>query len=255
MLDYIAAGEYVAISAAAGTGAAHPDRILNAAATAGSPGQARIGGCRNKRSAAEEFVARFNEHLDSGSMLLEPNEDPDALRAMMTKAILRNERATEPQLGSMFKRLRESRHALHEHVKSLAFGPQPLGMLAIPSHAGAGTPLRPGTGSIHHRAPEAFGAGLHGPARTRRRAALKRAAQLGAFSKEHTTSPWHGAPLRNTEATEKALNLASGLGRDLPILALAHAADRRAFTYPPGRKLRQVGRPTAVAGRRTRVAG
>ncbi|XQN49709.1 DNA helicase, partial [Glutamicibacter creatinolyticus] len=49
-------------------------------------------------------------------------------------------------------------------------------------------------------------------------AQLKRAAQLGAFSKEHTSSPWHGAPLRNQEQTEQALALASGLGRDLPIL-------------------------------------
>lgn len=214
MLDYIAAGESVAISAAAGTGATQT--ALNAAALLAAQGK-RVLVVAEQRSAAEEFVARFNEHLDSGSMLLEPNEDPDALRAMMTKAILRNERAAEPQLGSMFKRLRESRHALHEHVKSLhsvrsRWGCSPYQAMQELARLSALEQAPSTTVRLKRSVLDSMGQRGHVAAQ------LKRAAQLGAFSKEHTTSPWHGAPLRNTEATEKALNLASGLGRDLPIL-------------------------------------
>ncbi|TDU27856.1 hypothetical protein EDF61_103345 [Arthrobacter sp. JUb115] len=214
MLDYIAAGESVAINAAAGTGATQT--ALNAAALLAAQGK-RVLVVAEQRSAAEEFVTRFNEHLDAGSMLLEPNEDPEALRAMMTKAILRNERAAEPQLGSMFKRLRESRHALHEHVKSLhsvrsRWGCSPYQAMQELARLSALEPAPSTTVRLKRSVLDSMGQRGHVAAQ------LKRAAQLGAFSKMHTTSPWHGAPLRNTEATEKALNLASGLGRDLPIL-------------------------------------
>ena len=214
MLDYIAAGESVAINAAAGTGATQT--ALNAAALLAAQGK-RVLVVAEQRSAAEEFVSRFNEQLDAGSMLLEPNEDPEALRAMLTKAILRNERAAEPQLGSMFKRLRESRHALHEHVKSLhsvrsRWGCSPYQAMQELARLSALEPAPSTTVRLKRSVLDSMGQRGHVAAQ------LKRAAQLGAFSKVHTTSPWHGAPLRNTEATEKALNLASGLGRDLPIL-------------------------------------
>ncbi|KUM31437.1 DNA helicase [Arthrobacter sp. EpRS66] len=214
MLDYIAAGESVAINAAAGTGATQT--ALNAAALLAAQGK-RVLVVAEQRSAAEEFVQLFNEQLDAASLLLEPNEDPEQLRTLLTRAILRNEKATEPQLGSMFKRLRESRHALHEHVKSLhsvrsRWGCSPYQAMQELARLSALEPAPSTTVRLKRSVLDSMGQRGHVAAQ------LKRAAQLGAYSKEHTTSPWHGAPLRNAEATEQALNLASGLGRDLPIL-------------------------------------
>ncbi|ALG29570.1 DNA helicase [Glutamicibacter halophytocola] len=214
MLDYVAAGESVAINAAAGTGATQT--ALNAAALLAAQGK-RVLVVAEQRSAAEEFVKLFNEQLDASSLLLEPNEDPEQLRTLLTKAILRNEKASEPQLGSLFKRLRESRHALHEHVKSLhsvrsRWGCSPYQAMQELARLSA-LELAPSTTvRLKRSVLDSMGQRGHVAAQ------LKRAAQLGAYSKEHTTSPWHGAPLRNAEATEQALNLASGLGRDLPIL-------------------------------------
>jgi len=214
MLDYIAAGESVAINAAAGTGATQT--ALNAAALLAAQGK-RVLVIAEQRSAAEEFVQRFNQQVDAASLLLEPNEDPEALRTLLTKAILRNEKATEPQLGSLFKRLRESRHALHEHVKSLhsvrsRWGCSPYQAMQELARLSALEPAPSTTVRLKRSVLDSMGQRGHVAAQ------LKRAAQLGAYSKAHTTSPWHGAPLRNAEATEQALNLASGLGRDLPIL-------------------------------------
>lgn len=214
MLEYIAAGESVAINAAPGTGATQT--ALNAAASLAAQGK-RVLVIAEQRSAAEEFVARFNEHLDAASLLLEPNEDPVAVRKQLTRAILRNERATEPQLGSLFKRLRESRHALSEHVKSLhsvrsRWGCSPYQAMQELARLSALNPAPSTTVRLKRSVLDSMGQRGHVAAQ------LKRAAQLGAFSKEHTTSPWHGAPLRNQEATAQALTLASGLGRDLPIL-------------------------------------
>lgn len=214
MLEYIAAGESVAINAAPGTGATQT--ALNAAAALAASGK-RVLVIAEQRSAAEEFVARFNEQLDAASLLLEPNEDPEAVRKQLTRAILRNERATEPQLGNLFKRLRETRHALGEHVKSLhsvrsRWGCSPYQSMQELARLSALNPAPSTTVRLKRSVLDSMGQRGHVAAQ------LKRAAQLGAFSKEHTTSPWHGAPLRNQEATAQALNLASGLGRDLPIL-------------------------------------
>ena len=214
MLDYISAGESVAINAAAGTGATQT--ALNAAALLAAQGK-RVLVVAEQRSAAEEFVQLFNQKLDAGSLLLEPNEDPDKLRTLLTKAILRNEQATEPQLRTLFNRLRESRHTLHEHVKSLhsvrsRWGCSPYQAMQELARLAALEPAPSTTVRLKRSVLDSMGQRGHVAAQ------LKRAAQLGAYSKEHTTSPWHGAPLRNAEATEQALSLASGLGRDLPIL-------------------------------------
>lgn len=214
MLDYISSGESVSINAAAGTGATQT--ALNAAGLLAAQGK-RVLVVAEQRSAAEEFVRRFNEQLDAGSLLLEPNEDPEALRNLLIRAILRNERATEPQLGSLLEKLRASRNALHEHVKSLhsvrsRWGCSPYQAMQELARLTSLDPAPSTTVRLKRSVLDSMGQRGHVAAQ------LKRAAQLGAFSKSHTTSPWFGAPLRNQEATEQALTLASGLGRDLPIL-------------------------------------
>ncbi|WP_343832091.1 DNA helicase [Glutamicibacter creatinolyticus] len=214
VLDYVAAGESVSVNAAAGTGATQT--ALNAAAVLAAQGK-RVLVIAEQRSAAEEFVTRFNEKLDAASLLLGPNEDPDALRRQLTRAILRNEKATEPHQQKLFAKLREHRTALQEHVKSLhtvrsRWGCSPYQAMQELARLSALEPAPSTTVRLKRSVLDSMGQRGHVAAQ------LKRAAQLGAFSKEHTSSPWHGAPLRNQEQTEQALALASGLGRDLPIL-------------------------------------
>ncbi|MDR4532271.1 DNA helicase [Glutamicibacter sp. PS] len=214
LLHAISNGESVSINAAPGTGATQT--ALNAAALLAAQGK-RVLVIAEQRSAAEEFVSRFNEKLDAGSMLLEPNEDPEAIRGHLIRAILRNERATEPQLTGLFKKLTETRHALKEHVASLhsvrsRWGCSPYQAMQELARLSALEPAPATTVRLKRSVLDSMGQRGHVAAQ------LKRAAQLGAFSQAHTTSPWYGAPLRNQEQTEQALKLASGLGRDLPIL-------------------------------------
>ena len=214
VLDYVAAGESVSVNAAAGTGGTQT--ALNAAALLAAQGK-RVLVIAEQRSAAEEFVARFNEQLDAASLLLGPNEDPDALRRQLTRAILRNEQATEPHLEKLFAKLREHRNTLQEHVRSLhsvrsRWGCSPYQAMQELARLSALDPAPSTTVRLKRSVLDSMGQRGHVAAQ------LKRAAQLGAFSKEHTSSPWYGAPLRNQTQTEQALALASGLGRDLPIL-------------------------------------
>lgn len=214
VLDYVAAGESVSVNAAAGTGGTQT--ALNAAALLAAQGK-RVLVIAEQRSAAEEFVARFNEKLDAASLLLGPNEDPDALRRQLTRAILRNEQATEPHLEKLFEKLRDHRNTLQQHVKSLhsvrsRWGCSPYQAMQELARLSALEPAPSTTVRLKRSVLDSMGQRGHVAAQ------LKRAAQLGAFSKEHTSSPWYGAPLRNQTQTEQALNLASGLGRDLPIL-------------------------------------
>jgi len=214
VLDYVAAGESVTVNAAAGTGATQT--ALNAAALLAAQGK-RVLVIAEQRSAAEEFVQRFNEKLDGACLLLEPNEDPEALRKQLTRAILRNERATEPQQQRLFAKLRENRATLQEHVRSLhsvrtRWDCSPYQAMQELARLSALEPAPSTTVRLKRSVLDSMGQREHVAAQ------LKRAAQLGAFSKEHTSSPWYGAPLRNQGQTEQALALASGLGRDLPVL-------------------------------------
>jgi hypothetical protein len=47
---------------------------------------------------------------------------------------------------------------------------------------------------------------------------LRRAAELGSFSRASTTSPWHGARLLTRKETEEAQDLARSVAKNLPVL-------------------------------------
>ena len=77
------------------------------------------------------------------------------------RAIVRNEKSLEPQLGNLHKTLTEHRHALMDHVASLHNVRQRWGCSpyqAMQSLAEL-TSIQPGPG--HHRAAQAERAGQH----------------------------------------------------------------------------------------------
>ncbi len=233
-LDLIEAGESVAISAPAGSG--QTQTALNAAGVLAAAGK-RVLVVAERRSSAEEFVSRFAElDLAGTALLLSPEDDPDALRNLLTRAILRNERATEPSLGKLHAALRDHRHALLEHVHSLhstraRWGCSPYRAMQELARLTSLSPAPATTVRLKRSVLDSI------TDRTATAAKLTRAAELGAFVRASASSPWYGARLRNKRDTDTALDLVTGLQRDLPILrdhmlkVAAHSEIRLADSY------------------------
>lgn len=234
VLDLVEAGESVAVSAPAGSG--QTQTALNAAGVLASAGK-RVLVVAERRSSAEEFVTRFaGLDLAGTALLLSPEDDPDALRELLTRAILRNERATEPQLGKLHASLREYRHALLDHVRSLhstraRWGCSPYRAMQELARLSALSPAPATTVRLKRSVLDSI------TSRTSTAEQLKRAAELGAFVRASASSPWYGARLRNKRDTDTALDLVTGLQRDLPILrehmlkVAAHSEIRLADSY------------------------
>ncbi|MDQ0094587.1 hypothetical protein J2T21_002480 [Paeniglutamicibacter psychrophenolicus] len=233
-LDLIEAGESVAISAPAGSG--QTQTALNAAGVLAAAGK-RVLVVAERRSSAEEFVARFAElDLAGTALLLSPEDDPDQLRNLLTRAILRNERATEPSLGKLHAALRDHRHALLEHVHSLhstraRWGCSPYRAMQELARLTSLSPAPATTVRLKRSVLDSI------TDRTSTAAKLTRASELGAFVRASASSPWYGARLRNKRDTDTALDLVTGLQRDLPILrdhmlkVAAHSEIRLADSY------------------------
>ncbi|MFJ6417434.1 DNA helicase [Paeniglutamicibacter sp. NPDC091659] len=214
-LDLIEAGASVAISAPAGSG--QTQTAINAAGVLAAAGK-RVLVVAERRSSAEEFVARFAElDLAGTALLLSPEDDPAALRELLTRAILRNERAAEPQLGKLHEKLREHRHALLDHVRSLhstraRWGCSPYRAMQELARLSSLDPAPATTVRLKRSVLDSI------TDRAATTVQLARAAQLGSFVSASATSPWYGARLRNKRDTDTALELVTGLQRDLPIL-------------------------------------
>lgn len=214
-LDLITAGASVAVSAPAGSG--QTQTAINAAGVLAAAGK-RVLVIAERRSSANEFVAKFAElDLAGTALLLSPEEDPATLRELLTRAILRNERATEPQLGQLHAKLREHRHALLDHVRSLhstraRWGCSPYRAMQELARLSS---LEPAPATMVRLKRSVLDSITDRAATT---AQLVRAAELGSFVSSSTTSPWYGARLRNKRDTDTALDLVTGLQRDLPIL-------------------------------------
>ncbi len=233
-LDLIEAGKSVAISAPAGSG--QTQTALNAAAVLAAQGK-RVLVVAERRSSAEEFVGRFTDmDLAGTALLLSPEDDPDDLRNLLTRAILRNERATEPALGKLHEGLRGHRHALLEHVHSLhstraRWGCSPYQAMQELARLSSLAPAPATTVRLKRSVLDSI------TDRSSISAKLKRAAELGAFVKASAASPWYGARLLNKRDTDTALDLVTGLQRDLPILhehmlkVAAHSEIRLADSY------------------------
>ncbi|MEE1620455.1 DUF4011 domain-containing protein [Zafaria sp. J156] len=213
VLDLVEAGESLVVSSPPGTG--QTQTAVNAAALLAGQGK-RVLVVAERRSTAEAFTERLDSlQLGSLALRMSPETGPEQLRRQLTAAILRNERATEPQLEKLHKNLVSHRHALLDHVRSLHTTRQrwrcsPYQAMQELARLTALDPAPSTTVRLKRSVLDSI------TDRQETSARLKRAAEVGSFSVETTRSPWFGARLRNRKDTEDALGLARSLSGDLP---------------------------------------
>ncbi len=172
----------------------------------------------DRRASLNDVSAQFESlGLESILFQLSGTATPQQLKAQLVRAIVRNEKSLQPQLGNLHKTLTEHRHALMDHVASLhnvrkRWGCSPY--QAMQSLA-ALTSIQPAPATTVRLKRSVLDS-----IRDRDELAgrLRRAAELGSFSRASTTSPWHGARLLTRKETEEAQQLARSVEKNLPVL-------------------------------------
>ncbi|GAB3251184.1 DUF4011 domain-containing protein [Arthrobacter pigmenti] len=215
VLDLIGAGASLAVEAPPGTG--QTQTAVNVLAALAADGK-RVLVVAERRGTLNQLVNQLDE-LQLGSLVLQLHAGLDGaeLKDQLVRAIMRNEKSAEPQLGHLHQTLVENRHALQDHVRSLhnirqRWGCSPyqamqsLAKLTSLEHPPATTVRlkRSVLDNITDRAELT--------------SRLRRAAELGGFSKARWQSPWYGARLVNRKETEEAHALAVELAEELPQL-------------------------------------
>ncbi|WP_271394576.1 DNA helicase [Neomicrococcus lactis] len=211
VLDYVAAGESVAVNAAAGTG--QTQTAVNAVAMLVREGK-RVLVVAERKNTARGFMNRLESlRLDSIAAHLTPQLDVEEFRSKLTQAILRNERATEPKLEKLHETLVTHRHALVDHVASLhtvreRWNCSPYQAM---QELAALTSLNPAPATEVQLKRSVLDTLLD---RSDVSAKLERAAELGAFTADAATKPWAGANIRNRQGADEALKLVQSLKED-----------------------------------------
>lgn len=215
VLDAITAGGSVVVSAPPGTG--QTQTALNAAAALAEQGKSVLV-VAERRGTLNQFVQELDA-LNLGSLVLQlnANSNPAQLKDQLLRAIVRNEKAVQPQLSSLHETLVSHRHKLLDHVRSLhnvrsRWGCSPYQAMQSLAELTSLNPAPATTVRLKRSVMDSI------PNRTELTARLRRAAELGGFSREATQSPWYGARLRNRKETEHAHSLAVDLARDIPLL-------------------------------------
>ena len=215
VLDAVAAGGSVVVSAPPGTG--QTQTALNAAAALAEQGKSVLV-VAERRGTLNQFVQELDA-LNLGSLVLQlnANSNPAQLKDQLVRAIVRNEKAVQPKLASLHETLVSHRHKLLDHVRSLhnvrsRWGCSPYQAMQSLAELTSLNPAPATTVRLKRSVMDSI------PNRTELTGRLRRAAELGGFSKEATQSPWYGAKLRNRKETEHAHSLAVDLARDIPLL-------------------------------------
>ncbi len=215
VLDLVDAGESVVVSSPPGTG--QTQTAVNAAAILAGQGK-RVLVVAERRETSRSLTEKLAE-LDLASMALRlsPEVGPEELRDQLTQAILRNERAAEPQLGQLHQRLTEHRHALLDHVNSLhdvrsRWGCSPYEAMQELARLTSMDPAPATSVRLKRSVLDSISD------RDETAVRLRRAAEVGSFTATTAASPWYGARLRNRRETDDALEIASSLAEDLPKL-------------------------------------
>ncbi len=170
-----------------------------------------------KRAAIDAVLSRL-KGVDLGDMVLDIHDGTrDRLRIArdLGETLDLAQRAAEPDVGTLHRRLIDRQRRLNQHTTALHQVHEPWGvtpfevqsaLLGIPDEAR--TPVR-----------------LSGPARIGRQSAdrirdeLRDFAHLGGFIMRPKSTPWFGAVLRTPEQVQQACELAARLSsRSLPML-------------------------------------
>ena len=215
VIDAARAGDSLVVSSPPGTG--QTQTAINTIGALVDAGKSVL--VVGDRRASLNEVAGQLEALGLESILfqLSGNATPQQLKAQLVRAIVRNEKSLEPQLGNLHKTLTEHRHALMDHVASLhnvrqRWGCSPYQAMQSLAELTSIQPAPATTVRLKRSVLDSI--------RDRDELAgrLRRAAELGSFSRASTTSPWHGARLLTRKETEEAQQLARSVATNLPVL-------------------------------------
>ena len=215
VLDLVADGQSLVVSAPPGTG--QTQTALNAVAQLVADGKSVLL-VAERRGTLNQFVQQLDS-LQLGSLVLQLGGglSEEQLKDQLVRAVVRNEKATEPNLASLHKVLTENRHQLRDHVKSLhnvrrRWGCSPYQAMQSLAELTGMNPAPATTVRLKRSVLDSI------TDRTELTGRLRRAAELGSFSRAATTSPWFGAKLLNRKETEEAHRLALSLAEELPQL-------------------------------------
>ena len=215
VLDLIGDGQSLVVSAPPGTG--QTQTALNAVAQLVAQGRSVLL-VAERRGTLNQFVQQLDS-LQLGSLVLQVGAglNEDQLKDQLVRAVVRNEKATEPKLESLHKVLTENRHQLRDHVKSLhnvrrRWGCSPYQAMQSLAELTGMNPAPATTVRLARSVLDSI------TDRTELTGRLRRAAELGSFSRAATTSPWFGAKLLNRKETAEAHRLAASLAEELPRL-------------------------------------
>ncbi|MDK1359683.1 AAA family ATPase [Arthrobacter sp. zg-Y1219] len=215
VLDLILDGQSLVVSSPPGTG--QTQTALNAAAALVHAGKSVLV-VAERRGTLNQFVSELDAlHLGSAVLQLNAGLTEQQLKDQLVRAIVRNEKAAAPELESLHKVLLSNRHQLRDHVKSLhnvrrRWGCSPYQAMQSLAELTSMTPAPATTVRLKRSVLDSI------TDRTELTGRLRRAAELGSFSRAATSSPWFGAKLLNRKETEEAYELTQSLARDLPEL-------------------------------------
>ncbi|MFC0581933.1 DUF4011 domain-containing protein [Micrococcoides hystricis] len=215
VLDRIVSGQDVVVDAALGTGASQT--AANAAAVLAAAGKSVLV-VAERRSGLDDLLTHFDRvELASAVLDLQEVTDDAKLRHRAVEAILRNERAEQPNLESIHRTLKKTRHQLIDHVNSLhsvrdRWGCSPLQAMQALAELTALEPA-PKTGVRLKRS--VLDKTVNRDDLSNK---LVRAAQLGAFDADVQARHWSGAKLRNRRDAESAFEHAVAAEKQLPKL-------------------------------------
>ncbi|MEC5181983.1 DUF4011 domain-containing protein [Arthrobacter sp. CG_A4] len=216
VVDAVRAGDSLVVSSPPGTG--QTQTALNTIGALVDEGKTVLV-VGDRRASLGEISAQLDTlGLDSALFQLTGNAAPLQLKGQLVRAIVRNEKSLEPQLGNLHATLTEHRHALRDHVASLHNVRQRWGCSpyeAMQSLA-ALTSIQPEAPATTVRLKRSVLDSIRD--REELAGRLRRAAELGSFSRSSTTSPWHGARLLTRKETQEAQQVARSVAERLPEL-------------------------------------
>ncbi|AJT43008.1 ATPase AAA [Psychromicrobium lacuslunae] len=216
VLDAIRAGESLVVAAPPGSG--QTQTAMNAIATLVHDGK-NVLVVGERSSTLSELAQRFASlSLDSMILRLDDQTGPQQLKSQLVRSIMRNEKSTEPRLDTLHQTLSTHRHQLLDHVASLhnvrqRWGCSPYQAMQSLAELTSIQPAPATTVRLKRSVLDAI------KDRSELSGRLRRAAELGSFSKSSTQSPWYGARLVTRKETEEAHALATSLFESVPAFA------------------------------------
>ncbi|MFF1382529.1 AAA family ATPase [Arthrobacter sp. NPDC058288] len=216
VVDAVRAGDSLLVSSPPGTG--QTQTAINTIGALVDEGKTVLV-VGDRRASLSEIGAQLEAlGLESILFALSGTATPLQLKGQLVRAIVRNEKSLQPQLENLHTTLAEHRHALMDHVASLhnvrqRWGCSPYQAMQSLAELTSIQPTPPATTVRLKRS-------VLDNIRDREELAgrLRRAAELGSFSRASTASPWHGARLLTRKETEEAQDVARSVEKNLPVL-------------------------------------